>query len=64
MGAMMAAALLAKGYLFGALLHSGLAHHHHDVIKRRPLPGYGGYYDLYGRLHPRLAAVRKLRKVQ
>ena len=61
MGTLMAAALLAKGYFVGAFLHSGLA----DVSKRRPYAGYGGYYDLYGRLHlPHLAAAREQRKVQ
>ena len=64
MGSLMAAALLAKGYLVGALLHGGLA----DVTKRRPYAGYGGYggyYDLYGRVHlPHLAAAREHRKVQ
>ena len=63
MGTLMAAALLAKGYLVGALLHGGLA----DVSKRRPYAGagYGGYYDLYGRAHlPHLTAARPQRKVQ
>ena len=61
MGTLMAAALLAKGYLFGALIHSGLA----DVSKRRPYGGYGRYYDLYGRLnHPHFAAAREQRKAQ
>ena len=64
MGTLMAAALLDKGYLFGALLHSGLA----DVSKRRPYGGYGRYgryYHPYGRVnHPHLAAVRKQGKVQ
>ena len=61
MGTLMAAALLAKGYLFGALIHSGLA----DVSKRRPYGGYGRYYDLYGRLnHPHFAAAREQRIVQ
>ena len=61
MGTLMAAALLAKGYFFGALIHSGLA----DVSKRRPYGGYGRYYHPYGRVnHPHLAAVRKQGKVQ
>ena len=61
MGTLMAAALLAKGYLVGALIHGGLA----DVSKRRPYAGYGGYYDLYGRVHlPHLATAREHRKVQ
>ena len=60
MGTLMAAALLTKGYLFGALLHSGLT----DVSKRRPHGGYGRYYDMYGRLHhPYYVAAREQRKV-
>ena len=59
MGTLMAAALLAKGYFVGALLHSA------DGTKRRPHGGYGRYYDMYGRLHlHQLAAAREQRKVQ
>ena len=53
-GTLMAATLLAKGYLFGALLHGGLVRKSHYGR----YGGHGGYgYGRYG-AHSHTAVVR------
>merc|ERR1711971_462046 len=55
MGTLMAATLLAKGYLFGALLHGGLVRKSHYGR----YGGHGGYrYGRYG-AHSHTAVVRR-----